>query len=76
MKTLSNIEISIIGALAEGLQSKEMACKLNKSRATIEFYIRLLYVKMDARSRAQLVSRAYELGLFSPGATLNGHRLA
>ena len=63
MSRLSEIEISIIHALARGLQSKEIANELNRSRPTIEFYIRMLFVKMNARSRAQVVARAYEIGL-------------
>ena len=66
--SLSTMEMSILTALASGLQSKEIASELDRSRATIEFYIRILFVKMDARSRAHLVARAYEAGLISPRA--------
>ena len=61
--TLTSVELSIIRALAEGMQSKEIATELGRSRATVEFYVRLLYVKFDARSRAQVVARSYELGI-------------
>ena len=63
MRNLSDIEIAIVRALAEGLQSKEIASVLDRSRPTIEFHIRMLFVKMEARSRAQIVARGYELGL-------------
>lgn len=66
--SLSNIEITIINSLANGLQSKEIASDLDRSRATVEFYIRMLFVKLDARSRAHLVARAYEAGLLTPTA--------
>ena len=61
--SLSEIEIAIVRALAEGLQSKEIASVLDRSRPTIEFHIRMLFVKMDARSRAQIVARGFERGL-------------
>ena len=60
---LSEIELAIIRALAQGLQSKEIAAALDRSRPTIEFHIRMLFAKMEARSRAQVVARGYELGL-------------
>lgn len=66
--SLSSMELSIINALANGLQSKEIASDLDRSRATVEFYIRVLFIKLDARSRAHLVARAYETGLLSATA--------
>jgi len=62
---LSEIELAILRALAQGLQSKEIANALDRSRPTIEFHIRMLFAKMDARSRAQIVARGYELGLLA-----------
>jgi DNA-binding NarL/FixJ family response regulator len=61
--SLSDIELAIVRALAQGLQSKEIATVLERSRPTIEFHIRMLFAKMQARSRAQIVARGYELGL-------------
>ena len=61
--TLSETELLILRALARGHQSKEIAAELERSRATIEFYIRMLYAKLHARSRAHLVARAFEIGL-------------
>lgn len=62
-RSLSNIELAIVRALAQGMQSKEIASSLDRSRPTIEFHIRMLFAKMEARSRAQIVARGYELGL-------------
>ena len=70
---LTDIEIAIVRALAHGLQSKEIAGILDRSRPTIEFHIRMLFVKLDAKSRAQLVARGYELGLLE---TATVHRSA
>jgi len=65
---LSATELAVIRALAEGKQSKEIALHLNRSRATVEFCIRNLYLKLDARSRAQIVARAFELGILDTEA--------
>lgn len=61
-RNLSEIDIAIVRALADGLQSKEIASVLARSRTSIEFRIRTLLVKMEAKSRAQLVARGYEAG--------------
>jgi DNA-binding NarL/FixJ family response regulator len=66
---LSELEIAIVQALAQGLQSKEIATVVDRSRTTIEYHIRLLFVKMQASSRAQIVARGYEFGLLPPSAT-------
>jgi NarL family two-component system response regulator YdfI len=65
---LSPIERSVVRALADGKQSKEIAQSLERSRATIEFYVRSLYIKLDAKSRAQIVARAFERGILTEGA--------
>ncbi len=64
------MEQSIVEALANGFQSKEIADRIGRSAATVEFHIRNLYAKLNARSRAQLVARAYTLGYFSPKTQL------
>ncbi len=86
---LTNLEQSILRALANGMQSKEIAALLNRSIATIELHVRMLFVKFDARSRAHLVACALcegaigskDLDGFSPGtqgpqALANSLRLA
>jgi len=60
---LTELEIAIVRALAQGLQSKEIAAALECNRTAIEFRIRMLLLKLEARSRAQIVARGYELGL-------------
>ncbi len=65
-RNLSDIELAIVRALARGLQSKEIATALDRSRPTIEFHIRMLFAKMEARSRAQIVARGYEYGIIEP----------
>lgn len=63
MNSLSDIERAIICALAEGEQSKEIAARVERSRGTVEFHIRMLYAKLEARSRAQIVARAFQEGI-------------
>lgn len=56
--TLNAVEIAILNGLADGLQSKEIASRVSRSKATVESYIQGLYSKLNARSRAQLVFKA------------------
>jgi DNA-binding NarL/FixJ family response regulator len=70
-KELSEFEIAIVHALAQGLQSKEIASALDCNRTAVEFRIRTLFVKLEAKSRAQLVARGYDMG-FLPATTCNG----
>ena len=62
---LSALEHGVLELLADGYQSKEIGAKLARSTATIEGSIRTLFVKLRARSRAHLVTRAFELGLLT-----------
>jgi DNA-binding CsgD family transcriptional regulator len=45
------------------MQSKEIAARLGRSKPTVESYIRTLFIKLDARSRAQLVAVAIRTGV-------------
>ena len=56
-------ELIILHALADGAQSKEMARLINRSRGTVEFYIRSLFLKLNARSRPHLVAQAFRSGV-------------
>jgi DNA-binding CsgD family transcriptional regulator len=59
MFELSHAERVVLASLAEGLHSKEIASRLRCSRATVEHTVRLLYAKLDARTRPQLVARLF-----------------
>ncbi len=74
-KELSEFEIAIVHALAQGLQSKEIASALDCNRTAVEFRIRALFVKLQAKSRAQLVARGYDMG-FLPAAVRDGSNAA
>lgn len=62
-ENLSAIELAILRDIASGYHSKEIAVRLGRSKPTIEMYVRMLCAKLAARSRAHLVSRAYEMEL-------------
>lgn len=55
---LNQQEKRVLQCLAEGLQSKEIAVRVGRSKPTVEGYIRALYAKLNARSRAHLVAIA------------------
>jgi len=57
-RSLSDLEVAILQALANGLHSKEIALCVQRSKPTIEGYVKQLCLKFDARSRAQLVAKA------------------
>lgn len=56
--SLSAMELAVLRGLAKGLQSKEIAVSLGRSKATVELYVRALYTKFNAKSRANLVAIA------------------
>lgn len=60
---LSTLEFDIIRGLSCGLQTKELATSLHRSCPTIESYVRLLYARFNARTRAHLVARSFACGL-------------
>lgn len=66
MQTLSSLEVQILQCLAAGMQSKEIAAVIDRRKPTVEGYIRTLYVKLDAKSRAHLVTQAYARGILDP----------
>jgi DNA-binding CsgD family transcriptional regulator len=58
MNQITPVEKAVLRCLADGMQSKEIAAHLDRKTATVEGYIRTLFVKMNARSRAHLVALA------------------
>jgi DNA-binding NarL/FixJ family response regulator len=60
---LTSCEISILEAIADGAQSKEIAVHVARSKPTIEAMVRMLYMKFNARTRAHLVARAMACGV-------------
>jgi DNA-binding CsgD family transcriptional regulator/tetratricopeptide (TPR) repeat protein len=60
---LTNRELEVLPLLAEGLRNVEIAHRLSTSRRTVEHHVAGVLLKFNARSRAEAVRRAYELGL-------------
>jgi DNA-binding NarL/FixJ family response regulator len=53
----------VLGLLSRGLSNVEIGSVLNLSENTIEFHVRHLLSKFQARNRMQVVRRASEVGL-------------
>ncbi|WP_261808051.1 response regulator transcription factor [Paenibacillus sp. N3.4] len=60
---LSDREVQVLHAIADGLNNKEIAEKLFLSEGTVKNYISSIYSKMDVRDRIQASKKAYEEGL-------------
>jgi len=66
------IELKIIRGLAAGLQSKELAASVGRSTPTVEMYVRRLYRKLSARSRAHIVALAFASGILEREEVASG----
>lgn len=62
--------IAIIQMLAQGASTDEIGQSLNLTKRGIDYHVEVLKEKFNAKNRAQLVSRAHDLGLFIKGDTL------
>ena len=60
---LSDLELRILECISDGCHSKEIATIVRRSKPTVEGYVRLLYAKFNARSRAHLVLQAIRYGI-------------
>jgi DNA-binding CsgD family transcriptional regulator len=74
---LTHRELEVLSLLAEGLRNAEIADRLSTSPRTIEHHVSGVLMKLTARSRAEAVRRAFELGLLSqepavPGSKIGG----
>ena len=61
--TLTKTEITILRCLSQGMQSKEIAGVIQRSKPTVEKHVRMLYAKTGAQTRAQLVAIAITRGV-------------
>ena len=64
---LTDREREVLVLVARGHSNAEIAELLYMSPATSKTHVSRLLTKLDARDRAQLVVRAYEAGLVTPG---------
>ena len=62
-------EHEVLALVARGLSNVEIADRLVISPATAKTHVSRILMKLDARDRAQLVIRAYESGLITPGSS-------
>ena len=62
---LSQREIEILNAIAEGLTTEEISQLHNISDNTVESIRKRLLLKMDVRNMAQLVAKAHKIGLLT-----------
>jgi DNA-binding NarL/FixJ family response regulator len=60
-------EREVLALVGEGLSNGEIAERLVLSPLTAKTHVARLFMKLDARDRAQLVVTAYETGLVVPG---------
>lgn len=61
-------EVRVLELVALGLPSREIAERLWISRQGVTYHIGNLFVKLRAKTRAGLVSRAYAAGLLDPNS--------
>jgi DNA-binding NarL/FixJ family response regulator len=65
---LTKRELEVLGLLAEGLAQPEIATRLEISEKTVGSHIERILSKLDVRSRAQAVARAFREDLVGVSA--------
>lgn len=58
-------ELEILGLIAEGLSTREIAARVHVSENTVKTHAGRVYEKLGARRRTQAVQRGKELGLLA-----------
>ncbi|MFI6345279.1 LuxR C-terminal-related transcriptional regulator [Streptomyces sp. NPDC050560] len=64
---LTELDARILIGIAMGMSTVNLAAKLYLSRQGVEYHVATMLKKMKASNRAALVSRAYSLGVLTPG---------
>jgi DNA-binding NarL/FixJ family response regulator len=60
---LSERELSILGALGEGMTNKQIAQRFWLAEQTVKFHLTNIYRKLSVSTRTEALHRAYQLGL-------------
>jgi DNA-binding NarL/FixJ family response regulator len=63
VETLTERELDVLRALAEGLSNKEIAERLFITEGTVKNHVSNLIAKLEVRDRTQAILKAQELGL-------------
>jgi DNA-binding NarL/FixJ family response regulator len=64
-ESLSDTESAVLELLADGHTNREIAQQLYIAQGTVKAHVASVYRKLEVHSRAEAVSRARDLGLFS-----------
>jgi DNA-binding CsgD family transcriptional regulator len=65
-RPLTPRELDVIRAIAEGLTTTEAAARLGLAPDTLQGTLRVVFIKLDLKNRAQLVRWAFLNGLAKP----------
>lgn len=66
LERLTNRELEVLHALAEGLSNAEIAARMGVGDATVKTYVSSVLTKLALRDRLQAVVFAYETGIATP----------
>jgi DNA-binding CsgD family transcriptional regulator len=66
-KGLSEKEFEVLALLVEGCSNAHIARRLHRSTKTIDHHVSAILCKLDVHSRAEAVTAAFGLGIFSAG---------
>jgi LuxR family maltose regulon positive regulatory protein len=62
---LGTRELEILRLMGTGMLNREIGDKLGMTEGSVKWYVQQIYDKVGVRRRAQVVERAYQLGLIS-----------
>ena len=67
IEPLSRREIEVLQLIAQGLSNREISDRLFLALSTVKGHNRIIFNKLQAKSRTEAVARARELDLLLPG---------